>query len=371
VQRLTVGCPVAGIDRYDILIGNGLLDDLGRLVAEAAPAARYAIITDSTVAGLYGPRVTASFEGAGQQATLITFPAGESHKTRATWGEVTDALLAAGFGRDSCVVALGGGVVGDLAGFVAATYMRGVPLVQVPTTLLAMVDASIGGKVGVDTAAGKNLVGAFHQPRAVIADPTVLTTLPMDELRSGLAEAVKHAAIADAEHLSWIRESTTSILTYDPGSLEALVRRSAAIKAETVAADPLETGKRKILNFGHTIGHAIESLSGYCIPHGFAIAMGMVAEAELGESIGVTAAGTGNGIRTVLSALGLPVLPPSALDPAAVVAAARTDKKNRQGRTRYTLLEAIGRAARDPSGDWSHAIDDAHAVAVLRSIWSS
>lgn len=338
MQRLTVGCPVAGIDRYDILIGNGLLDDLGRLVAEAAPAARYAIITDSTVAGLYGPRVTASFEGAGQQATLITFPAGESHKTRATWGEVTDALLAAGFGRDSCVVALGGGVVGDLAGFVAATYMRGVPLVQVPTTLLAMVDASIGGKVGVDTAAGKNLVGAFHQPRAVIADPTVLTTLPMDELRSGLAEAVKHAAIADAEHLSWIRESTTSILTYDPGSLEALVRRSAAIKAETVAADPLETGKRKILNFGHTIGHAIEFASN--LSHGEAVSIGMVAAAALSEKrLGFDGVGR---LVAALEGLGLPVSA-AGIARQRVLDLVRLDKKRDGDSLRMVLLEEVGK----------------------------
>lgn len=369
MHRLRVTIPDTGFDGYEVVIGTGLLGQIADRVAQVAPAACYAIIADATVAALYGPGVEASFERSGLRATRFTIPAGESHKTRATWGEVTDAMLAAGLGRDSCVVALGGGVTGDLAGFVAATYMRGVPLVQVPTTLLAMVDASIGGKVGVDTAAGKNLVGAFHQPRAVLADPAVLETLPGHELRSGLAEAVKHAAIADADHLDWIRASASSILACEPGALEALVLRSVAIKAETVSADPLESGRRKILNFGHTIGHAIEALSGYRLPHGFAIAAGMVAEAELGEAVGVTAGGTADRLRAVLSGLGLPVQPPDAIDAAAVLAAARTDKKNRQGRTRYTLLERIGRAARAPEGDWSHAIDDARALAVLTGIW--
>ena len=350
---------------YDVVVEPGALDRLPSLLAEAAPAHRYAIIADTTVAGLYGERVRSGVEAAGTRADLFTFPAGEAHKTREHWAELTDALLEAGMGRDGAVIALGGGVTGDLAGFVAATFMRGVSLVQVPTSLLAMVDASVGGKTGVDVPGGKNLVGAFHPPRLVVADPTLLATLPDTELRAGLAEAVKHGAIADPEYLGAIRDGAGRLLRADPAALAAVVQRSVEIKAGFVAADPYEQGARKALNFGHTIGHAIEALTGYAVPHGYAVAIGMVAEAEIGEAIGLTAAGTAGELRAALASLGLPTDLPPEVDPAAAVEWATRDKKVRRGRTRYTLLARIGEVARAPEGDWSIPVDDDIVVATL------
>jgi 3-dehydroquinate synthase len=215
----------------------------------------------------------------------VTFPAGEWNKTRETWSALTDQLLAAGIGRDGAVVAVGGGVVGDVAGFVAATVLRGIPYVQVPTTLLAMIDSSIGGKTGVDTVHGKNLVGAFHQPRAVIADVNTLTTLPPVHRSAGMAEALKHGFIADAIYLESLVRDRDRILDAEPGALLETVRRSVEIKAAVVADDERELGRRAILNFGHTVGHAIETVCGYEILHGEAVAMGMIVEAELGKHL--------------------------------------------------------------------------------------
>ena len=330
------------VDSYDAHVGNGLLERAGEIIRAAAPAHRYAIISDDNVAPLYASRLRASLGAA--QSELFTIPPGESHKTREQWARLTDALLAAGFGRDSAILALGGGVVGDLAGFVAATYMRGIPFVQLPTTLLAMIDASVGGKTGVDTAAGKNLVGAFHRPRAVIADPSVLATLPASHLRSGLAEAVKHGAIADAHYYESIDGLLPSILAKRGSELGELIARSIEIKASIVRQDEREGGIRRNLNFGHTLGHAIESESGYTLLHGEAIAIGMVLEAKLGESLGVTAPGSVARLRDTLQRAGLPVSTPKSLDANRILAATRSDKKAREGVVEYALIAEIGRA---------------------------
>ncbi|MBI4545925.1 MAG: 3-dehydroquinate synthase [Gemmatimonadetes bacterium] len=363
--RLHLPQPPQPARGYDVWLGPGALGELPSLLPDVAPAARYAILADANVARLLAPRVRASLEAAGLTADLLEFPAGEAHKTRATWAELTDALLARGMGRDGCIIALGGGVTGDLAGFVAATYMRGIPVVQVPTTLVAMLDAAIGGKTGVDAPGGKNLVGAFHQPRAVLIDPEVLATLPDMELRSGLAEAVKHGAIADADYLRRTGEAAPRLLARDAAALVELVRRSLEIKADFVARDPLESGPRKALNFGHTLGHALEALSGYGLAHGYAVAAGMVAEAELGEAAGISQAGTAAALRHVLGALGLPGGWPTGFDPAVAVRQARLDKKARQARTRYTLLARPGAVARAADGDWSVPLEDAWVVQVL------
>ncbi len=332
-----------GIDSYAVHIGDGLLERAGDIIRSSARAHRYAIISDSNVAPLYAERLR---NAAGRESTeVFTIPAGEEHKTRERWSALTDALLAAGFGRDTTILALGGGVVGDLAGFVAATYMRGVPFVQLPTTLLAMIDASIGGKTGVDTAAGKNLVGAFHRPRAVIADPAVLATLPANHLRSGLAEAVKHGAIADAAYYKKIDAALPSILAAsDDAALRTLIVRSVEIKAGIVLQDEREGGLRRNLNFGHTLGHAIELESGYTMLHGEAIAIGMILEAQLGERLGVTAAGTMQFLRDTLTRAELPVAIPSGFDAARILSATRGDKKARDGVIEYALLAEIGRA---------------------------
>ena len=226
-------------------------------ISEYLPGAHaYAVITDSNTRP-FGQRIAESLTN----AQFFEFAAGEENKTRATWEQLTDAMLARGLGRDTCVIAVGGGVTCDLAGFVAATYMRGVPVVQVPTSLLAMIDAAIGGKTGVDVPAGKNLVGAFHPPYHVVIDPAVLHTLPDAELSNGLAEAVKHGAIADASYLEWITESTTSIFERRMHTLESLIRRSIEIKTAYVDEDLREAGKRAALNFGHTIAHALDRKS--------------------------------------------------------------------------------------------------------------
>lgn len=340
-----------GADGYDIMIGGGALAALADVLARHCPAARYAIVADATVAGLYGDAVRQAAAAAGP-CDLFTFPAGERNKTRTHWEALTDAMEATGLGRDGAVIALGGGVTGDLAGFVAATYRRGIPYVQVPTSLLAMVDSSIGGKTGVDTPHGKNLVGAFHHPRAVIADTTFLRTLPAAHVRAGLAEAVKHGAIADAEHFHRIAALHGRLLERDPEALEEVVGQSVAIKARVVGTDPLEQGVRAILNFGHTIGHALETVSGYRLLHGEAVALGMMVEATLGTLMGVTREGTAAAIEDTLSALGLPTMldHTTASD---VMEAMAHDKKSRGGTVKFALLKELGQAAQSADLGWT------------------
>ena len=331
------------VDSYDVHVGTGLLDRAAQIIRTAAPAHRYAIISDENVAPRYAARLRDAIGAA--QAELFIIPAGESEKTRARWASLTDAMLGAAFGRDAAILALGGGVIGDLAGFVAATYMRGIPFVQIPTTLLAMIDASIGGKTGLDTPAGKNLVGAFHRPRAVIVDPLVLVTLPPNHLRAGLAEAIKHGAIADAAYFLEIDDTVPSLLAEPDGdAMRSIILRSIEIKAGIVLQDEREGGIRRTLNFGHTLGHAIESESGYSLLHGEAVAIGMVLEALLGERLGITAPGTALRVREVVERAGLPHAIPGELDPNRILAATRTDKKARAGEVEYALISEIGRA---------------------------
>jgi 3-dehydroquinate synthase len=266
-------------------------------------------------------------------------------------------LLDAGCGRDTTVVALGGGVVGDLAGFVAATFMRGVPVVQCPTSLLAMIDASIGGKTGVDTAAGKNLVGAFHPPAAVLADVETIRTLSPAQRRAGLAEAIKHGVLADAAYFARLDAELPALLDAEPSATLDAVARSVEIKADVVRADEREHGRRKTLNLGHTLGHALEHVSGYALLHGEAVAIGMVLEARIAERLGVAQQGTAQQIRDVLEHAGLPVERPAALSVDAIVDATRLDKKARRGRVEYSLPARIGAMAAADSG-WSLPVDD-------------
>lgn len=243
-------------------------------------------------------------------------------------------------------------MTGDLAGFVAATYMRGVPLVQIPTSLLAMIDSSVGGKTGVDTPAGKNLVGAFLQPQVVVADTDVLGTLAERELRAGLVEAVKHGAIADADYFAFIERSLSDILSLQAEAITHLIARSVEIKARVVAEDEREGGIRKTLNFGHTIGHAVEALSGYSLLHGEAIAIGMVAEARMGERMGITESGTADRLREILQRIDMPVEIPATMTHDQIHAATLTDKKARAGQVEYSLIERIG-AAHAAGGRWA------------------
>ncbi len=318
---------------------------------------RVALIADRTVYDALGSPLPA--------ATTLTFAAGESSKTRGTWGDLTDALLAAHFDRRTVIVALGGGVTTDLGGFVAATFLRGVPWIAVPTTTLGMIDAAIGGKTGVNAATGKNLVGAFHPPRAVFCDPDALASLPESQFRDGLAEAVKHAATLDADYGDWITTSADLIRARDTATLETLVTRSVRIKAAVVSDDERESDRRAVLNAGHTVAHGLERASGYQLSHGHAVAIGLMVETRVGESIGVTAPGTADRIGELLRAVQLPTTPPPGLEVDAIIAAMQHDKKNRAGVVHAALIERFGSMA--AAGDrWTQPLDLRITSQVLR-----
>ncbi|HEY0809597.1 MAG TPA: 3-dehydroquinate synthase [Longimicrobiales bacterium] len=335
----------------NIIIDPGALDQIAKHVPRAHA---YAIISDTNVSKLYAERVIKQLPN----AQLFEFPAGEANKNRETWAAISDLMIARGLGRDCCVIALGGGVTGDMAGFVAATYMRGVPVVQVPTTLLAMIDASIGGKTGVDTPGGKNLIGAFHQPELVLIDPNVLRTLPDAELSAGLSEAIKHGAIADAQYMQWITESIAAVFERRTHTLESLIRRSVEIKLDHVSDDPREQGKRAALNFGHTIGHALERVCNYAISHGEAVAFGMITEAYIGLTMGVTEHQAPDQLEEALVRTRTLPEPVSMPDVEDLLQATRADKKARRGAVRYTLLRDIGEVARSEAGEWTVEVPD-------------
>jgi 3-dehydroquinate synthase len=336
---------------YPVLVGLGLLERIPELLREYAPGHRYALISDDHVGSLYGAQVVARCTEAGLDADLFTFPRGEASKTREQWSILTDALLDAGIRRDGVVVALGGGVTGDLGGFVAATYLRGLPVVQVPTSLVAMIDASVGGKTAVDVRAGKNLVGAFHPPRVVVADPMAVGTLPVQERAQGLAEAVKHGAILDSRYFDDLSEASDALLAGDARATRAAVLRSVELKARVVTEDEHEEGFRQILNFGHTIGHAIEAASSYAVGHGTAIAAGMVLEARLGERLGRTEAGTSERLSRALSRFGLGAIPHLEAGLEGILGYMGVDKKARKGRARFVFLRSVGSVHGD--GGWS------------------
>ena len=344
---------------YPITVAEGALDTLPDAIRAAGPSHRIAVITDSQVGPLYADRVVSLLGAGADRITVFTIPSGEQHKTRETWARLTDEMLAKGFGRDSTVVALGGGVVGDIAGFVAATYMRGVPVVQVPTTLLAMVDASVGGKTGVDTPVGKNLVGAFHQPAAVLIDPMVLETLPAEHLRAGFAEIVKHGVVADAEYFDRASSFVEDWPLSNPqrrSELTKIIERSVEIKASIVGRDERESGLRRVLNFGHTIGHAIEAATDFGTLHGQAVAIGLVVEARLAERLGVAKIGTARQIERTCRAAGLPTSLPS-IPADTIIGFTRSDKKARAGKVEYSLPKRIGEMAGADHG-WTVPVDD-------------
>ncbi|MEE8536726.1 MAG: 3-dehydroquinate synthase [Acidobacteriota bacterium] len=327
---------------YPIFIGSGLLPRLGRELPRLCPAARYVIISDTRVARGHGAVLLRTLRRRRTPVSLITFPSGERHKTRRTKDRLEDQLVRLRCGRDAALLALGGGVVGDMTGFVAATYQRGIPYIQIPTTLLAMIDASVGGKTGVDHPAGKNLIGAFHQPRAVWTDVTTLSTLPARQFRAGLAEAVKHAAIADRALLRFLEKRSVDLGRLEPDVLERLVERNCRIKASVVMRDEQEAGLRQVLNFGHTVAHALETTAGYRLLHGEAVSVGMAVEATLSVRLGGLEAAERERLLRLLEALGLPTRLPSGIDPRAVVRATYADKKARRGVPLYTLPRRLG-----------------------------
>lgn len=326
------------LGRYPVYVEPGALARLEQLVSQHLPGRRVAMIADDTAHQLYRNGRMGAAPWAGQ---TITFAAGEKSKTRESWAYLTDTLMELGFGRDSGLIALGGGVTGDLAGFVAATYMRGVPYLQVPTTLLAMVDASVGGKTGVDTPQGKNLVGAFHPPAAVLADPLTLATLPDRDYRGGLAEAVKHGLIADREYFEWMEANALEISSRGLDPVTRLIRRSVEIKAEVVSGDERESGQRAILNAGHTVAHAVERASGYELSHGEAVALGLVVECALAEQLGIASPGLRSRVAGLLGRLRLPTRLPR-LDRSVLLENMTIDKKNRGGEVHFALPVQLG-----------------------------
>lgn len=333
-----------GEQRYPIYIGPGLMAELGALVRRHLPKARRALlVTDANVGPLYGEAARASLEQAGITTSRVTVPAGESSKSLSQAFSLYSSCVRAELDRTSAIVALGGGVVGDLAGFVAATYLRGIPLVQVPTTLLAQVDSSVGGKTGVDLPQGKNLVGAFHQPSLVVADVETLRSLPRRELAAGMAEVVKYGVIRDEEFLKYVEVQVGNALAGDLAVLERVVAQSCRIKAEVVAADPREKGLRAILNFGHTVGHALEAALGYRWLHGECIAVGMVAAATIARHAGIAQeSGLELRLKRVLERLDLPTALPEGMDPQELEPFLRRDKKVKSGIIHWVMPVRAG-----------------------------
>jgi 3-dehydroquinate synthase len=339
----TVNVPL-GSRSYPIFIGAKILADLGRQCAEMQLGRRCVIISDNNVAPLYSGRAVTSLCKSGFEPMLATIPAGETSKSLKTFQNCCDVLARHRLERKSFIVALGGGVVGDLAGFVAAAYLRGIPFVQAPTTLLAQVDSSVGGKVGVNLAAGKNLVGAFYQPRLVMCDLATLRTLPLREYRSGLSEVIKYGIIYDAPLFARLERDLGRLLRRDGEILADVVARCCEIKAKVVQQDETETGLRAILNFGHTIGHAIEAVSGYGrYLHGEAISMGQVAAAKLSVRAAGLPPKEAKRIEDLFARAGLPIgIKLSSRKQAALIAAMRLDKKVSDGEIKFVLARRIG-----------------------------
>jgi 3-dehydroquinate synthase len=329
---------------YPIHIGAGLIGEAA-LYAPYAKGKRVAVVTSSVVQPLYLERVQGALAGAGAKPLPIVIEDGERAKSWQTLDRIFEALLEAHLGRDSLIVALGGGVVGDVTGFAAATYQRGIPYLQLPTTLLAQVDSSVGGKTAINHARGKNMVGAFHQPLAVIADVGTLDTLPERELKAGIAEVIKHGLILDEAFLGWLERNVEKLLARDHSTLEHAVRRSCELKAQVVGADERESGVRAILNFGHTFGHAIELGAGYgAWLHGEAVAAGMVMAAELSARAGTLTRAEVGRVRALLARAGLPVSGPRfAIE--RYLELMQGDKKAAGGQLRFVLLEGIGKAS--------------------------
>jgi len=365
MQFVDVEVPGGAARKYEVVIGISLPDAVADDLVRTLAAPRWAVITDTNVGPLYGEPLAEALRQAGAKADCLLFPAGEAAKTRATAGELQDRLIELGHGRDSWIVAVGGGVVGDLAGFVAATLFRGVPYVQVPTTLLAMVDSSVGGKTGVDTEAGKNLVGAFLQPRRVLVDVGALESLPRPEVVAGMAEVIKYGVILDSALFSLLEtELVDEAMAGSAAALEHIVARSCYLKGDVVAADETETGYRQILNFGHTVAHAIEAVLGYGIRHGEAVAIGMVAEARLAERLVNAPEGLAERIGKLCERAGLPTELPEGCDVDAMVEAAFRDKKVRRGGLRCALPSGLGMMAHR-KGDYGIPVEEEALGAVL------
>lgn len=327
--------------QHKILIGAGCLAELAECIKKIMPSHIF-IVTDDVVGLLYSQRLQECLRTLGLPVKVLEFPAGEAHKTRKTKELLEDQMLEVGASRQACVIALGGGIVLDVAGYLASTYARGVPLVLVPTSLLAMVDACIGGKTAVNTPQGKNLIGTFYQPQVVFVDINFLHTLPQAELKNGIVEMIKHALILDKEYFDFLEKNAVEILALDMPIVQEAIYRSIAIKVQVVAQDEKETAIRRLLNFGHTVGHAIEAVSAYSVPHGRAVALGILAEGEMSREMGHLDQRELNRIEQLFIAYGIDLAHNYALDDLYSIMC--IDKKSHKGSPRVVILEKIGAA---------------------------
>lgn len=331
-----------GARSYNIIIGPDVLAGAGGEIARISK--RALVVTNRRVYGLFGQKLAAGLDKAGVRWEPLLLPDGERYKNMAAVERIHDRLVKGRYGRDAVVVALGGGVVGDIAGFAAATYMRGVKLAQAPTTLLSQVDSAVGGKTGVNHPKGKNLIGAFYQPGVVLADISALKTLPDKEIRCGMAEVIKYGVIASAKFFKLLEGSIEALAALEPGVTIEVVQRSCRIKAGVVSEDEKESGTREILNFGHTVGHAIEAVTGYRrYKHGYAVAMGMVTASILSQMKGGLKDGDVGAITSLISRAGLPVAIPKSISEKELYKAMEHDKKVKAGSIRFALLDGIGR----------------------------
>lgn len=348
--------------QYTIVVGTHTHTSLAPLLNTKIPCAQFVVIADRTVASLHGDTLRRSLSATRKSFGFIDIEPGEASKSISTASRIYDQLASIPLGRDGAIIAFGGGVTGDLAGFVAATWMRGVPFVQVPTTLEAAIDASVGGKTGVNHAAGKNLIGAFHQPAAVVIDTDFLTTLPARDHVAALAESVKHALIADAGFFDWHERHAERITQRDPSILAELIQRNCVIKARIVSQDERERGLRAVLNYGHTVGHALEHVFAYELRHGECVALGILVENEIARSRGALDPALCERTRRLLHTLGLPLQPPRSASVEPILAACRLDKKNRAGAVHCALLRALGQA------EMSVAVGEPEIAAALRAV---
>lgn len=337
-QMITIPVPLKG-NPYEVMVGAGLISRTGELASGVITPGHCVLISDDRVAPLHGETVLSSLRGAGFSPHLLTIPSGESSKSMGCAADLCDRLIGLGLDRKSSLFALGGGVVGDLAGFVASIYYRGIPVIQIPTTVVAQVDSSLGGKTGVNSPLGKNLIGTFHQPRLVVTDPAALSSLPERIFLEGLAEVIKHAVIADAPMLDLLPPDRTS-------DLSPLIARNVSIKARIVAEDEFETkGTRALLNFGHTVGHAVESIAGYgTLSHGECVAIGTIAALDLSVRLAGLPAGEAERVKGVIASCGLPTALPEGFATTDILSALGRDKKFDRGAIRFVLTSGLGSA---------------------------
>lgn len=357
----------AGDLAYSVVIGNGIEAQIAQMISQEANGKRIALITDSNVRGVFGDEFLSTLTSAGLVAEYFDFAAGEVNKNQETATALQHELLEKRYGRDTLIIGFGGGIVGDVAGYVAATYLRGVPWVNVPTTLLAMVDSSIGGKVGIDTKYGKNTVGAFWMPRAVLMDIRYLAKLPPKEVMNGLFEAVKTFFTSEKDSLALIERVDPGNPAADLENLRKIVEASVRIKLGITKRDPREENERKIVNFGHTIGHAIELLADFKIPHGFCVAYGMLVETKISELLGVLSPLESAAIFRVLERLGIRTADFPAFSVEKIIETTRGDKKTLRGKPHYVLLERVG-AVLFKDEQYAHAVEDAVVLNALQML---